>query len=556
MKRWLIPVLAVAAAVLLIPPAAGRFQEPEHPPATDLSPAGLPIPGGAPKLQAVLARLAQIEAEQGAEASAAYARSRRIDVQDGGIVVVAEAIRGPEAGLTGDASSRLKTRIQALGGSVQAVAKGRIQNRLPLSALRVLADDPDLAGLRLPLRPLKHEVTSEGVAKTGADKWQALAPFHNGVPAKIAILDLGFSGYKSLLGKELPDEVTVKSFRADGDISGGGEDHGLACAEIVHDMAPLAELTLVNIDTDVEQDEAVDWLNSRGVDVISYSLGWYNAGAGDGSGPIDEDVDASRAVWAVSAGNGALDHWTGAFSDPDGDGLLNFSGSDELLDFYVPAYETVGAFLNWKDWGAYTNGRYAGSSLDYDLFLYRYDGAVYVLVDSSTGAQTGTQWPTEEVYGWYSPSNSYWAVAIRRNSGSRLVDLELFTSGNSRAIEYNVTARSVSIPADSPEALTAGASDARTDEYHTYSSQGPTFDGRLKPDYAAPSGVSTKTYGNGGFYGTSASAPHLAGAIGLLKGSTPYTMAQVLTILRNRAVDIGEPGNDYRFGYGRISLKR
>jgi len=557
MKRALIPALAAAAAVVLIHPAAGRLQQPAHPPAMDLMPGSLPAPGNDPKLQAVLARLAAIEASQGPAAAADYARNRRISLQNGCLVVVSETTKNAPRHQAGEGlASLLKARIEALGGSVQVIAGGRIQHALPVAALRALAADPAVGRIRLPLRPFKLEVTSEGVAKTGADKWQSLAAFHNGVPTKIAVIDVGFEGYRSLLGKELPDEVTAKSFRADGDITGGGEDHGTACAEIVHDMAPQAELYLVNIDTDVEQDDAVEWLNKKGVEVVSYSLGWYNAGAGDGTGPIDEDVAASSAVWAVSAGNSALDHWTGTFADSDGDGFLNFSGTDELLDFFVPAYETIGAFLNWKDWGLYDGSDYRGSDQDYDLYLYLYNGTGYQLVDSSTGVQSGSQWPTEEIYGWYTTADAYWAVAVRRRSASRAVELELFTYGNSQAIEYNVPSRSLGVPADSPDALTAGASDARTDAYHSYSSQGPTFDGRLKPDYAAPSGVSTKTYGNDNFYGTSASAPHLAGAIGLLKGAPPYTMAQVLSIIRNRAIDLGSTGPDYKFGYGRISLER
>jgi hypothetical protein len=553
MKRLMTISLAAAAAIFLFRPAAGLRQEPEHPPAMDLSPADLPARAGEPKLQSALTRLAEIEAQQGPEAAAAYARNQRMTLRDGGVVVVTETVTLPGLGPSGSLFTQVKTRIGALGGEVQTTHLNRIQHVLPFSSLLALANDPFVLRVRLPLHPFKH-TTSEGVAKTGADKWQALESFHNGTPAKIAILDLGFMGYKSLLGKELPEEVTVKSFRADGDIS-ADEDHGLACAEIVHDMAPEAQLFLVNIDTDVEQDEAVAWLNRQKVDVISYSLGWYNAGAGDGSGPIDEDVAASNAVWAVSAGNGALDHWVGTFNDPDADGILNFSGSDELLDFYVPAYESVGVFLNWKDWGSYNGMDYSGSNQNYDLYLYRWNGTSYQFVEASTGAQTGNQWPTEEVYGW-TTSSTYWAVAIRKTSANRSVELELFTYGNSEAVEYNVPARSVSIPADSPDALTAGASDAYTDAYHTYSSQGPTFDGRLKPDFAAPSGVSTRTYGSGNFYGTSASAPHLAGAIGLLKGSTPYTMTQVLSILKNRAVDLGDPGPDYKFGIGRLNVGR
>ncbi|MDD8026371.1 MAG: S8 family serine peptidase [Acidobacteriota bacterium] len=555
MKRILLISLAAIAAFGFFLPASGSRQEQEHPPAMDISPTALPAHEGSPKLQAVLGRLASIEASQGPEAAAAYARNRRISMRDGGIVVVTETTTGPLSGPTGTSAPQVRARIRALGGEIQTSFVNKIQHVLPTSALAALAADPDVVRVRLPLHAFKHEITSEGVAKTGADDWQGLAAFHNGTPAKIAILDLGFMDYKSLLGKELPDAVTVKSFRADGDIE-ADENHGLACAEIVHDMAPDAELFLVNIDTDVEQDRAVSWLNSQNVDVVSYSLGWYNAGAGDGTGPIDEDVAASKAVWAVSAGNGALDHWTGTFNDPDADGIMNFNGTDEYLDFYVPAYETVGAFLNWKDWGTYDGNDYSGSNQDFDLYLYLWNGSNYQLVDYSTGSQTGSQWPTEETYGWYTTSSAYWAVVIRKYNASRNPELELFTYGNSRAIDCNVPARSIGIPADSPNALTAGASDASSDAYHAYSAQGPTFDGRLKPDFASPSGVSTKTYGTRNFYGTSASAPHLAGAIGLLKGATPYTAAQILSIIENRAVDLGDPGPDYLFGKGRLNVKR
>ena len=59
-----------------------------------------------------------------------------------------------------------------------------------------------------------------------------------------------------------------------------------------------------------------------------------------------------------------------------------------------------------------------------------------------------------------------------------------------------------------------------------YSSQGPTIDGRIKPDLAAYDGVSTKTFGlsstcNGGFLGTSAATPEVAGAAALVLQQQP-----------------------------------
>ena len=163
-------------------------------------------------------------------------------------------------------------------------------------------------------------MTSEGVAKTGADTWQGVSAYRTTEKVKVCILDAGFQGYTGLLGTELPSSVTVRSFRADDDIE-AGQVHGAACAEIVHDMAPDADLFLVNFNTDVEHHLAVDWIISEGVKVISYSIGWWNAGDGKGTGPICDDVKKAYdagIIWCNSSGNDAENHWEGTFSDPDG----------------------------------------------------------------------------------------------------------------------------------------------------------------------------------------------------------------------------------------------
>ena len=123
--------------------------------------------------------------------------------------------------------------------------------------------------------------------------------------------------------------------------------HGTACAEIVHDMAPDAELYLVNFNTDTEQHQAVSWLIGQGVDIISYSIGWTNAGDGKGTGPITYDVErAANAgiTWCSAAGNDARVHWEGTFSDSNGNGFHNFPDNDEFLEVTLPADETVSGF--------------------------------------------------------------------------------------------------------------------------------------------------------------------------------------------------------------------
>ena len=552
-------LIAVAAAAGLIFGATGALSAPSR--AASSPGLGAHVPSAMlfhPKMSAALTRIAAVRSVEADDAGSLVARKIRTDCPEGMVRVVAE-LNSPITTLSGQSAAvLLKVKIEAFGGRTEARWRNRLQALVPIEALDTLAADPLLKYLRLPLHPSKLQVTSEGVARTGADRWVSLPAYRSGSAGKICVLDVGFMGYQALLGTELPSKVTARSFRADGDIA-AGEDHGLACAEIVHDMAPDAALWLVNFDTDVEEGEAVDWIVQQGIQVISYSLGWYNAGAGDGTGPICADVEfaaAQNILWASAAGNDAISHWEGNFVDPEGDGWLNFSGSNRYLEFHVPAFEEVDVSLNWKDWGTWNGWDYSGTDQDYDLYLYLKQGSSYVLVDSSTNIQKGGgQWPTEDIYGWYTDHDATWAVSIQRVSSTKSVPLEMFIEGNDTAIQYAVAAHSIAVPADSDSAIAVGATDWEDDSYHYYSSQGPTWDGRIKPDLTAPSGVSTATYGHWNFYGTSASAPHVAGGCGLYRGRTPFTASQVRTLLQNRAVDLGPAGKDNLFGYGRLNLK-
>ena len=146
-------------------------------------------------------------------------------------------------------------------------------------------------------------------------------------------------------------------------------------------------------------------------------------------------------------------------------------------------------------------------------------------------------------------------MAIRKHSASRNVFFNLFVLVHT-TMEYANASGSIGIPADSANIIAVGATDAITDALHNYSSQRPNLDGRLKPDVSAPSGVSTSTltYGQRGFYGTSAACPHMAGLIALFKSRTPYSVDQLLKVIYARVLDLGTSGFDNMFGRGRIRV--
>jgi subtilisin family serine protease len=83
---------------------------------------------------------------------------------------------------------------------------------------------------------------------------------------------------------------------------------------------------------------------------------------------------------------------------------------------------------------------------------------------------------------------------------------------------------------------------------HTTSSQGPTRDGREKPDVAAPGTdiVAARGFGGGwvAMSGTSMASPYVAGVIGLMLGANPQlTGAQINGILKRTARPL--PGADF-----------
>jgi thermitase len=78
-------------------------------------------------------------------------------------------------------------------------------------------------------------------------------------------------------------------------------------------------------------------------------------------------------------------------------------------------------------------------------------------------------------------------------------------------------------------------------------------------DLAAPEGVYTTTRGGGYSYqgGTSFSAPIVAGVAALaLSVDANLTGAQVQDILKQNADDLGTPGWDSSYGWGRINAAR
>lgn len=467
----------------------------------------------------------------------------------------------------------------------------------------VIESQPAIALARLPhrFRPLETApATSEGVAITGA------ADFHGsgfrGAGVKIAVIDLGFMGLSQAQANgDLPADLYTH------DYTGTGLErhlkHGTGCAEIVHDMAPEAELHLLRIADEQDMYDAFDYCIENGIDIVSLSIGTAGSGPGNGTGPFQTVCDEARAAGILvvaAAGNGGNftsgttsygTHWEGAFADANNDGWHEFSPSSpfNLLiamrdwdDEGVEEDDEVAIVMRWDDWPA--------SAIDYDMRLYEYTGdsaTPYVLVASGEGYQTGTQEPVEEIVLDLPntvASRIYMLKVLRMAGVPAGKKLEIFLGGESyfvgvAAEGFPLLATSVGSimePADAASVLAVGAMNYgkwNSGPQEDFSSQGPTnaWAGRAaltKPDITGPDGVATFAYGtyippgsgsstpSGPFSGTSAATPHVAGAAALVKSLHPNkTAAQLQAFLESWAMALpGWSGKNNIYGAGKLRL--
>jgi hypothetical protein len=152
---------------------------------------------------------------------------------------------------------------------------------------------------------------------------------------------------------------------------------------------------------------------------------------------------------------------------------------------------------------------------------------------------------------------------VRGSLGSPFI--VLYAAGNERGYgTCGTTYSTMGVPACAKNIITVGATND-TDGMSTFSSWGPTDDGRVKPEVCAPgvnihSTMPGNTYGD--MSGTSMATPITAGCVTLVleqfnrtyPGLIPLP-STIKALFINTAVDLGNTGVDYQYGFGRIAVQ-
>jgi len=129
-------------------------------------------------------------------------------------------------------------------------------------------------------------------------------------------------------------------------------------------------------------------------------------------------------------------------------------------------------------------------------------------------------------------------------------------AGNSGPKKYTVGS-----PGAAEKVITVGAfADVGHSGFYiaSFSSRGPTADGRIKPDVCAPGykimaakAGTTSSYVE--YSGTSMATPFTAGTVALMLDANPsLTPAQVKNIFSTTSIDFGPSGKDVDYGWGRM----
>lgn len=131
--------------------------------------------------------------------------------------------------------------------------------------------------------------------------------------------------------------------------------------------------------------------------------------------------------------------------------------------------------------------------------------------------------------------------------------LPVFAAGNS-----GPDAETILSPGAYSSAFTVGATDF-ADDISIFSSQGPSpCTGNVKPNISAPGEFILSTWPGGDYAyldGTSMAAPQVSGAAAIMLSIDPaLTVDELEAVLASGAVELGDPGPDNAFGYGRLDV--
>jgi hypothetical protein len=477
-----------------------------------------------------------------------------------------------------------------------------ISCKIPIQNISGLSSLVNLKYARPAYKPKTNvgSVTSQGDVAQRSDVARKTYNV-KGRGVKVGVLSDSYNalnGADSLINiGDLPGTGNPKGYLTNVDVlkDSPGTDEGRAMLEIIHDVAPSAELAFHTANGgQAAFANGILALQKAGSDVIVDDI-IYFAEPFFEDGIVAQAVDevvAKGATYFSAAGNQGRYSYEASFRNsgiepfgPDYGVAHDFGGGDIFQEITIPKEGTLLLILQWDDPFYSVSGNGAKSDIDFFLLNDEKDSILTGSIDDNIGND-----PIEGFYFENTGEETTFNIVITKSGGPapkiiKYIDFEGYISFN----EFNTSGSTIFGHSNAKGAIAVGAVRYnRTPAFgvnppiiEAFSSAGGTkiyFNSqgkrknpeiRHKPEITAPNGGNSTFFipgldyeGDGfpNFFGTSASAPHAAGVAALILNAAAKSSnekADVEWALKQSAIDMDDPlsdhfdvGFDYVSGYG------